>query len=404
MHGIDAWGVLRFSNEVAALPTVTAAATEGSDPSAMAASAVAKSNQGKASRHKFLLSRFRKLVNRFTKLVNPDVGVARKTRTGKASLVDLVKAKVIAPGVGVISIRGKESETTADLTLEGTIIFNGRTFNSPSAFGKFGLERTRLSGWAYMMYRAEGSSSWRPLVSIREHYADSICSDKSLSTTPLKKRIKLDTDSAGSAKLQKKKAGAKSPKSRKKKAGAKSPKLQKKKAGAKSPKLQKNKASAQSAKSQKNAAKKARKKRTTKADLGSLIEAKVILPGVGVIAARGRETEATADLTPNGTIMFNGVEFNSPSAFAKVALGKSQLNGWLCTMYRYEDSQSWRSLMDIRTKAAISAASTAVTAATQKSSDGDAAEATTCDGVGPQKRRAEAELDNSSADKRSKST
>ena len=63
MHGIDAWGELRFSNAVAALPSKIVAAAEGSDPALMTTSGIAKEGQTKASLHKFLLSRLSQLVN-----------------------------------------------------------------------------------------------------------------------------------------------------------------------------------------------------------------------------------------------------------------------------------------------------------------------------------------------------
>ena len=371
VHGIDAWGELRFSNEVAALST----RTESSDPSMITATTVAR--QTKATRHRFYLSRF-------SQLVNPNDRTTSNSRTTKASLVDLINAKAIVPGASVISIRGKESETAAELTPEGTIIFKGRTFKSPSAFGKFGLGKTQLSGWMYMMYRAERSSPWCPLVPIRERYANIIRSNKSFSTTSSKKRIKLDTRSAKSKKNKRRSA-----------------RPQKNTVSAQSPKLRKKKAGSKSAKSKRKVAKKARKKRTVKVDLYSLIQAKMIVPGVGVITARDREAKITADLTPEGNIIFKGVEFTSPSGFAKVALGKKQLNGWLCTLYRRDESQSWRSIMDIRTKAVISGA---LTAATQEHSHaGGTPNLSSCGGAGPEKRYAEGELDNPSADKRPKS-
>ena len=166
VHGIDAWGMLSLSKEVAALSTRSIAATEGSDPAAIITS-VPTGSQTKASLHKFLLSRF-------SQLVNPHLAEAMPSRRMKASLVDLIKAKMIVPGAGVISVRGKQSEITADLTPEGIIIFNGRKFNSPSGFVNTILKRQHCNGWPDILYRAEGSSSWFGLVDAREHVTQNL--------------------------------------------------------------------------------------------------------------------------------------------------------------------------------------------------------------------------------------
>ena len=135
---------------------------------------VAKSQRPfKSSLRVFLLSRFRQLVD--PREHRPKV---RKPRTRKANICQLIEANVITPGVGVISIRGKESELTAELTREGKIVFNGVTFKSPSAFAKSVLSRAQCSGWVHTMYRAEGSESWRSLDSVRD------CNVVNLSTVP----------------------------------------------------------------------------------------------------------------------------------------------------------------------------------------------------------------------------
>ena len=166
MHGIAAWAKLRFSNEVAALPAKTVDDSEGLGPAATALSAIVKSSQAKALRNMFLLTRLVQLIDPMEVISR-----ARKTRTKKATLQQLVQAKMIAAGVGVLSVRGKESEIAADLAPDGTIVFNGKIFHSPSAFAKFTLQRAQCSGWQYTVYRAEGSDSWRPLSASREKFS-----------------------------------------------------------------------------------------------------------------------------------------------------------------------------------------------------------------------------------------
>ena len=76
----------------------------------------------------------------------------------------------------------------------------------------------------------------------------------------------------------------------------------------------------------------------------------ILIPGTGVISARGMENEVAADLTADGRIVFNGVSYTSPSSFAKVPLRKTQLNGWEHTMYA-QSGTPWKALITIRSEA-----------------------------------------------------
>ena len=77
----------------------------------------------------------------------------------------------------------------------------------------------------------------------------------------------------------------------------------------------------------------------------------ILLPGIGVLTARGMENEVTADLTADGKIIFDGVTYTSPSAFARVPLRKSHCNGWANTMYA-QPGNPWKTLMTIRAEIA----------------------------------------------------
>ena len=76
----------------------------------------------------------------------------------------------------------------------------------------------------------------------------------------------------------------------------------------------------------------------------------ILIPGTGVLSARGMENEVAADLTTDGKIVFNGVTYTSPSSFARVPQRKPKCNGWVNTMYA-QPGTPWKSLEDIRTGA-----------------------------------------------------
>ena len=76
----------------------------------------------------------------------------------------------------------------------------------------------------------------------------------------------------------------------------------------------------------------------------------ILIPGTGVLSARGMENEVAADLTTDGNIIFNGVTYKYPSSFARVPQRKPKCNGWVNTMYAQPDTP-WRSLEDIRSEA-----------------------------------------------------
>ena len=115
------------------------------------------------------------LIARFRQLVDPKEASTkmRKPRTTKLTLPQLIENKVITPGMGTLSVRGKESTINAELTAEGKIVFNRVTFKSPSAFAQVAFGR-RCSGWVYTMYRSNDSEPWRSLTAIRESYNDRV--------------------------------------------------------------------------------------------------------------------------------------------------------------------------------------------------------------------------------------
>lgn len=175
-NGLSAWGALRFSNEVVLAPASTKEMTgpETLDPAiGSAASATDLAPQqnrttSEKANEAFLIARFRQLVDpkeASTKM--------RKPRTAKLTLSQLIENKVITPGMGTISVRGKESTINAELTGEGKIVFNGVTFKSPSAFSQVAFGR-RCSGWVYTMYRSGYSGPWRSLAAMRESYNDRV--------------------------------------------------------------------------------------------------------------------------------------------------------------------------------------------------------------------------------------
>lgn len=73
----------------------------------------------------------------------------------------------------------------------------------------------------------------------------------------------------------------------------------------------------------------------------------ILIPGRGVLTARGMENQVAADLTADGKIIFNGVTYTSPSAFARVPLRKTHCNGWANTLYA-QPGNPWKALITIR--------------------------------------------------------
>ena len=103
---------------------------ERADPAVVHTVTIAASVMKNTPSSSFLLTRFRQLICRA-------VRSPARTHPAREYLRHLIEAKVIVPGVDIIAVRGKESETTAELTPEGNIIFNGVAFNSPSSFVNF---------------------------------------------------------------------------------------------------------------------------------------------------------------------------------------------------------------------------------------------------------------------------
>ena len=83
--------------------------------------------------------------------------------------------------------------------------------------------------------------------------------------------------------------------------------------------------------------------------LRELMAAGLLKPGRKVLSVRGRTGHVSADLTAKGSIVYNGTEFLSPTAFAKAALQWSQCNGWALTVYKVSGHpEQWEPLDSLR--------------------------------------------------------
>ena len=345
MHGIDAWGELRFSNEVAALSTRTVAAANSSVPAMMTATTVAR--QTKATRHRFYLSRFRKLVQSQRPTALP------KSYTYNTTLVDLIQAKVLVPGMGVISVRGRESDIAAELTAEGNIVFNGITFNSPSMFVNAVLHSflSGSSSWNFTMYLAAGSSTWRSLALIRNVFArrallTATTPRSSLVNLPALTMIDTRQNLPALCNIQSE------PYHKRKFQELYSPHSWPLPYVSGPSHLPGGGIAPISNASDSSAIKRidlpqnmpCSSRPKLASPLLQLIEARVIAPGMGVLTVRGRESDIVAELSLDGTIVLYGFRFDSPSAFAQFVLGQAVVKGWYFTMYRSKGSKSWVSL------------------------------------------------------------
>ena len=85
--------------------------------------------------------------------------------------------------------------------------------------------------------------------------------------------------------------------------------------------------------------------------LRALTAAGVLKPGRKVLSVRGQTGHVSADLTAEGSIVYNGTEFLSPTAFAKAALQWSQCNGWALTVYKVSGHpEQWETLDFLRSR------------------------------------------------------
>ena len=97
-----------------------------------------------------------------------------------------------------------------------------------------------------------------------------------------------------------------------------------------------------------------KKRRKGRTGLRELMAAGLLKPGRKVLSVRGRTGHVSADLTAKGSIMYNGTEFLSPSAFAKATLQwsrSSHCNGWALTVYKVSGHpEQWETLDFLRSR------------------------------------------------------
>jgi hypothetical protein len=77
-----------------------------------------------------------------------------------------------------------------------------------------------------------------------------------------------------------------------------------------------------------------------------LIRAGVIQPGQ--VLQFGGRANTQAHVTPSGTVMFQGVEYNSPST-AAMAVTKNSVNGWKTWRVKVDDN-GWVKISDLRNR------------------------------------------------------
>ena len=85
---------------------------------------------------------------------------------------ELMAAGLLKPGRKVLSVRGRTGHVSADLTAEGSIVYNGTEFLSPTTFAKTVLQRTHCNGWALTVYKVSGHPvKWKTLDFLRSRCA-----------------------------------------------------------------------------------------------------------------------------------------------------------------------------------------------------------------------------------------
>ena len=92
----------------------------------------------------------------------------KRWRKGRTALCELMAAGVLKPGCKVISVRGRTGHVSADLTAEGSIMYNRTEFLSPSRFAMTVLQWVNCPGWYHTVYKVScHPEEWRTLDSLR---------------------------------------------------------------------------------------------------------------------------------------------------------------------------------------------------------------------------------------------
>lgn len=83
--------------------------------------------------------------------------------------------------------------------------------------------------------------------------------------------------------------------------------------------------------------------------IGELLEEGIIGPGLQLKYAHLGPTH-TAEITSQGTILYNEEHYSSASAAERAAIGYPTGNAWLFWWYRDQDSGEWWPLARLRAK------------------------------------------------------
>lgn len=92
----------------------------------------------------------------------------------RVSVSDLLRAGLIHPGLGRVSVRGFETcGLRADLLPGGSVSVQGRDFGSLSEFSRTFM-RKPCNGWTHAVYREKTDHDWRPFAHYRNRYCAAI--------------------------------------------------------------------------------------------------------------------------------------------------------------------------------------------------------------------------------------
>eukprot|EP00884_Botryococcus_braunii_P014140 jgi/Botrbrau1/22727/Bobra.0132s0065.2 len=91
---------------------------------------------------------------------NQQPWASKAGREATPTLRDLVEHGILQPGPGVLSYKHSGNDFIATLTAEGTILFHGRVFQSPTSFATSCRGRT-VSGWREVLYRGTRLDNFR---------------------------------------------------------------------------------------------------------------------------------------------------------------------------------------------------------------------------------------------------
>jgi len=96
------------------------------------------------------------------------VKLERPSTERRVTVGDIVKAGLARPG-DKWRLKAQGVETYAEITKEGTLLFGGQAFDSPSGAGKAATGGKSLDGWHYFSFR-DTDGEWRPVDVLRERY------------------------------------------------------------------------------------------------------------------------------------------------------------------------------------------------------------------------------------------